>query len=158
MAPHSSILPGKSHGWRTLVGYSPWGRKESDTTEWLSTHTNIDERNWKAVCGQISLSTFLVNWVMHWICEFMLPPLNIYCVQEPCWKLLVPYLCLPPTNLCARNYNEPSLSGGDTEAQSSWDSLTSQNWGTGALLGSHTGPHCFHHCTSSWLNKDCDFK
>ena len=29
------FLPGKSHGWRTLVGYSPWGRKESDTTELL---------------------------------------------------------------------------------------------------------------------------
>ena len=26
-------LPGKSHGQRSLVGYSPWGRKESDTTE-----------------------------------------------------------------------------------------------------------------------------
>ena len=26
-------LPGKSHGRRSLVGYSPWGRKESDTTE-----------------------------------------------------------------------------------------------------------------------------
>ena len=28
-------LPGKSHGRRSLVGYSPWGRKESDTTERL---------------------------------------------------------------------------------------------------------------------------
>ena len=28
-------LPGKSHGWRSLVGYSPWGHKESDTTERL---------------------------------------------------------------------------------------------------------------------------
>ena len=28
-----------SHGQRSLVGYSPWGRKESDTTERLSTHT-----------------------------------------------------------------------------------------------------------------------
>ena len=25
------------HGQRSLLGYSPWGRKESDTTEWLST-------------------------------------------------------------------------------------------------------------------------
>ena len=25
VATHSSILPGKSHGWRSLVGYSPWG-------------------------------------------------------------------------------------------------------------------------------------
>ena len=34
MATHSSkILPGKSHGLRSLVGYSPWGHKELDTTE-----------------------------------------------------------------------------------------------------------------------------
>ena len=29
------LLPGKSHGQRSLVGYSPWGHKESNTTEWL---------------------------------------------------------------------------------------------------------------------------
>ena len=33
--PTPVFLPGKSHGWRILVGYSPWGRKESDTTEQL---------------------------------------------------------------------------------------------------------------------------
>ena len=27
------FLPGKSHGLRSLVGYSPWGRKESDKAE-----------------------------------------------------------------------------------------------------------------------------
>ena len=27
------LLPGKSHGQRILVGYSPWGRKQSDMTE-----------------------------------------------------------------------------------------------------------------------------
>ena len=32
------LLPGKSHGQRSLVGYSPWGRKESDTTERLHFH------------------------------------------------------------------------------------------------------------------------
>ena len=35
MATHSSILAWKIHGWRNLVGYSPSGRKESDTTERL---------------------------------------------------------------------------------------------------------------------------
>ena len=30
---YSSILPGKIHGLRSQVGYSPWGHKESDTTE-----------------------------------------------------------------------------------------------------------------------------
>ena len=33
--PTPVLLPGKSYGWRSLVGYSPWGRKESDTTERL---------------------------------------------------------------------------------------------------------------------------
>ena len=36
MATYSSILPGKSHGQRRLLGYSPWGCKESDMTEQLS--------------------------------------------------------------------------------------------------------------------------
>ena len=31
--PTRVVLPGKSRGQRTLVGYSPWGRKELDTTE-----------------------------------------------------------------------------------------------------------------------------
>ena len=34
--PTPAFLPGESHGQRSLVGYSPWGHKESDTTEWLS--------------------------------------------------------------------------------------------------------------------------
>ena len=32
MATHSSVLAEKSHGPRSLAGYSTWGRKESDTT------------------------------------------------------------------------------------------------------------------------------
>ena len=32
------LLPGKSHGQRSLVGYSPWGHEESDTTERLHFH------------------------------------------------------------------------------------------------------------------------
>ena len=31
--PTPVFLPGESHGQRSLVGYSPWGPKESDTTE-----------------------------------------------------------------------------------------------------------------------------
>ena len=33
--PTPVFMPGKSHGLRSLVGYNPRGRKESDTTEWL---------------------------------------------------------------------------------------------------------------------------
>ena len=34
-SPTPGLLPGKSHGRRSLAGYSPLGHKESDTTEWL---------------------------------------------------------------------------------------------------------------------------
>ena len=33
MATHSSILGGKFHGQRNLVGYNPWGCRESEVTE-----------------------------------------------------------------------------------------------------------------------------
>ena len=32
LATHSSVLPGEAHG-QSLMGYRPWGCKESDTTE-----------------------------------------------------------------------------------------------------------------------------
>ena len=41
MATHSSVLPGESRGQRSLVGYSPKGRKELDTLRWLRTKHNI---------------------------------------------------------------------------------------------------------------------
>ena len=39
--PTPVLLPGESHGWRRLVGCSPWGRKESDTTERLHSHFSL---------------------------------------------------------------------------------------------------------------------
>ena len=38
MAPHFSTLTCKSHGQRSLVGWSPWGLEESDTAERLHFH------------------------------------------------------------------------------------------------------------------------
>ena len=35
------ILPGTYHGQRSLVGYSPWGREVSDTTEQLHFHFSL---------------------------------------------------------------------------------------------------------------------
>ena len=39
--PTSVLLPGKSHGWRSLVSCSPWGHEESDTTECLPFHFSL---------------------------------------------------------------------------------------------------------------------
>ena len=38
--PTPVFLPGKSHGWQSLVGYCSWGRKESDVTEQLHFHVH----------------------------------------------------------------------------------------------------------------------
>ena len=54
MATTPVFLPGKSHGQRSLAGCSPWGRKESDTTEQLHfslgsqvvRSPNLDELLW----------------------------------------------------------------------------------------------------------------
>ena len=43
------FLPGESHGQRSLAGCSPWGRKESDTTEQLSTHTVDLNLRWRKI-------------------------------------------------------------------------------------------------------------
>ena len=42
--PTPVLLPGKSHGRRSLVGCSPWGREESDTTERLHFHFHALEK------------------------------------------------------------------------------------------------------------------
>ena len=49
MAPLFSLLPGEFHGWRSLVGCSPWGCKESDTTERLHFHFSLScrRRKWQ---------------------------------------------------------------------------------------------------------------
>ena len=40
--PTPVFLPGKSHGQRSVVGYSPWGHKESDPTEQLTPISNCN--------------------------------------------------------------------------------------------------------------------
>ena len=41
-------MPGESHGWRSLVGYSPRGHRESDTTERLHLHLQYPCSRWTA--------------------------------------------------------------------------------------------------------------
>ena len=42
--PTPVFLPGKFYGQRSLVGYSPWGCKESEMTEWLNMHSCVTRR------------------------------------------------------------------------------------------------------------------
>ena len=51
--PTPVLLPGKSHGWRSLVVYSPWDRKGSDTTEWLQFNSNSNYGSIQSLVGWI---------------------------------------------------------------------------------------------------------
>ena len=51
MAAHSSILAWRLLWKSSLVGYSPWGHKESDTTEGMSRHAHISKSElYKIIC------------------------------------------------------------------------------------------------------------
>ena len=69
--PTPVLLPGKSHGWKSLVGCGPWGRKESDMTERLSSSSSRKEPGRLQSMGLLGLGH---NWAtslsvftfMHW--------------------------------------------------------------------------------------------
>ena len=67
--PTPVLLPGKSHGWRSVVGYSPWGRKESDTTERRRFHFHT-QPYFLPILTQEELSYFMskvasLPWYLH---------------------------------------------------------------------------------------------
>ena len=105
--PTPVLLPGKSHGWRSLVVYSPWGREESDTTERFDFHFSlscIEEGNgnplqhsclenprdrgawWAAVHGVTTSRTRLSNFThfsLSCIGEGNGNPLQCSCLENP---------------------------------------------------------------------------
>ena len=57
--PTPVLLPGKSHGQRSLAGYSPLGHKELDMTEQLSTAHNTIQKRFIGVFLQLEALTIL---------------------------------------------------------------------------------------------------
>ena len=75
--PTPVLLPGKSHGRRSLVGCSPWGLKESDMTEQLTYFHNkrIWIRVWKAISLLIILDPkrccMLTSNIYFFLCQYL---------------------------------------------------------------------------------------
>ena len=65
--PMLLFLPGKSHEWSRLEGYSPWGCKEWDTTEWLQFSSVAQSR--QTLCDPMNRSTPGLS-VHHQLLEF----------------------------------------------------------------------------------------
>ena len=73
------FLPEKFHEQRRLVGYSPWGHKELDTTEWLAyTATNLDS----VWLGWYRESLFQIGtkWILCFQILRIASSLNVYCI------------------------------------------------------------------------------
>ena len=98
--PTPVFLPGKSHGWRSLVGYSPWGCRESDMTERLHFHytlfiviMNIGcipfvVQYWKVVAEPQKMLGFLASRGE----EFNLgPEMRLDCSELLCNRVLLKY-------------------------------------------------------------------
>ena len=92
--PTPVLLPGESHGWRSLVGCSPWGREESDTTEWLHFHTFLTLKFLNVVnrsecfycCYLLSPSSLTLTCLGHLrfrLIRMRLPALNHLWLAEP---------------------------------------------------------------------------
>ena len=69
--PTPVLLPGRSHGQRTLAVFSPWGHKESDMTEWLhfSLSGFIIAQGYTAevVWKMHAMDGVQKSWVIYWV-------------------------------------------------------------------------------------------
>ena len=60
--PIPVFLLGKFHGQKSLVGYSPWGQKESDMTEWLRERETVTSHKDKAWLKPFRQVQWLIQW------------------------------------------------------------------------------------------------
>ena len=115
MAAHSSILPGKSHGWRSLVGCSPQGHKESDTTERLHFHFSLsctgegngnplqcswlenprDREGWWAAVYGVTQSRTRLKWLSSSTSMLTVIEIDCICVGSQCHPIFVYVWILP---------------------------------------------------------------
>ena len=116
--PTPVFLPGESHGWRSLVCCSPWGRTESDTTEatWqqqqlssttLNPHPSVRDvlLCWKQkyfLKHKIKLKPLLLSiWMPAWQhLIILLDQLMNRWGQGSVYDLCYGLSCAPPPNLC----------------------------------------------------------
>ena len=79
--PTPVFLPGESHGRRSLVGYSPWGRKESYRTERLHFHFHFQPS------AEKTFSSCVCYWLFSWVLKDLWPYFFLSCLFSNCITL-----------------------------------------------------------------------
>ena len=82
MATHSILLPGKSHGERRLVGYIPWSRKESDSTE--QAHTHLFLYVFMYICRYPWYITIISVYMCVCVCVLLVQLCPVLCDRTDC--------------------------------------------------------------------------
>ena len=102
--PTPVFLPGESHGQSSLVGCSPWGRKESDTTERLHFHfhvitvsqfsPSVVPQSCPTLCGPVDCSMASLSITNSWS---LLKLMSVESVMPSNHLILCRPLLLPPS-------------------------------------------------------------
>ena len=85
--PTPTFLPGESHGQRSLEGYSPWGCKESDTTEWPTLLHFMAKNVWIWILKYLKIYLFWKDQK-----KIILSTLYDNCKLIQNWEILVNFL------------------------------------------------------------------
>ena len=78
--PTPVLLPGESHGQRSLVGYSPWACRESDMTEWLTHSLSL------FTCILVCICYHLWYWSITLISPLLTPSTSLSFPSEYLWN------------------------------------------------------------------------
>ena len=92
------FLPGKFHWQKTQVGYSPGDCKESDTTEWLSTHTHTHTAWIKLNYHMAYFNRMVFSRVWH-----------VWEIQSKIWNLIILYAFLKNAEWFSHEIQQNSL-------------------------------------------------
>ena len=103
--PSPVFLPGESRGQRSQVGYSPWGHKELDTTERLSTHAcTPTHRHTHSKFFPLTFKKSLLKYILRTYC---IPKIGITCTffsLKVSLKKSQPNLCAWCRSICCRTH------------------------------------------------------
>ena len=133
------FLPGKSHGQRNVIGYSPWGRKESDMTEHAS--TPVERKMFSCVELRPTYSKLRHLSPLPWFCHCSWCQESV-ALELPgfsgCWPGLYHHFCSPHSHEACLSC--PPARGNSGENENAGSGLGKENhspclWGGGRHWG-----------------------
>ena len=94
------VLPGKSHGQRSLAGSSPWGHKEADAIQQLNNNNKEFFRQGPYDGGLVNLEKFQMNILRKLVLDEKHFRERILILRE-CTPLRLTFKWLSPENVCS---------------------------------------------------------